>query len=61
MNALTIILAIYVALDIIADTTIMVILKKRGYSLKELALQFHRIMGNCGTEFAEGYDDADKQ
>jgi hypothetical protein len=43
MSTLTIILLIYVILDIILDTTAIILLKKKGYSLMGIALMIRNL------------------
>ena len=59
MNALTIVLLIYVALDIISNLIVIALMKKKGISLTELAW---RLKWLCAKEKpTEDYDDVDDQ
>ena len=59
MNALTIILLIYVALDIISTLILIALFKRKGMSLAELAW---RLKWLCAKEEpTEDYDDVDDQ
>ena len=50
MSTLTIILLIYVILDIILDTTAIILLKRRGYSLMGIALMIRNLLKSNGWE-----------
>lgn len=59
MNALTIVLLIYVALDIISNLIVIALMKKKGISLAELAW---RLKWLCTKEEPSEYeDDVDDQ
>ena len=59
MNALTIVLLIYVALDIISNLIIIALMKRKGISLAELAW---RLKWLCTKEEPSEYeDDVDDQ
>ena len=59
MNALTIILLIYVALDIIRTLILIALFKRKGMSLADLAW---RLKWLCTKEEpTEDYDDVDDQ
>ena len=59
MNALTIILLIYVALDIISTLILIALFKRKGMSLADLAW---RLKWLCPKEEpTEDYDDVDDQ
>lgn len=59
MNALTIVLLIYVALDIISNLIVIALMKKKGISLTELAW---RLKWLCTKEEPSEYeDDVDDQ
>ena len=59
MNALTIILLIYVALDIISTLILIALFKRKGMSLADLAW---RLKWLCTKEEpTEDYDDVDDQ
>ena len=59
MNALTIILLIYVALDIISTLILIALFKRKGMSLADLAW---RLKWLCEKEEpTEDYDDVDDQ
>ena len=53
MNTLTIILAIYVALDIIADITIILISRLNGWTLREMALWLRHFLKTNQEDFIE--------
>jgi hypothetical protein len=58
MSTLTIILLIYVILDIILDTTAIILLKKKGYSLMGIALMIRNLFKrNDGWESHEHLDE----
>ena len=44
MNTLTIILLVYVILDIILDTTAIILLRRKGYSLKSIAFKIKELL-----------------
>lgn len=54
MNALTIVLFIYVALDIISNLIVIALMKKKGISLAELAW---RLKWLCTKEELSEYED----
>ena len=54
MNALTIVLFIYVALDIISNLIVIALMKKKGISLTELAW---RLKWLCAKEEPSEYED----
>lgn len=54
MNAITIILAIYVALDIISGIIIYAILRLNGWSRYELARRFRDLLREPADDFLEG-------
>ena len=59
MNALTIVLLIYVAFDIISNLIIIALMKRKGISLAELAW---RLKWLCAKEEPSEYeDDVDDQ
>ena len=57
MNAITIILAIYVALDIISGIIIYAILRLNGWSRYELARRFRDLLREPADDFLEGIAD----
>ena len=59
MNALTIILLIYVILDIISTLILIALFKRKGMSLADLAWRLKWLCRN--EEPTEDYDDVDDQ
>ena len=53
MSTITIILAVYVALDVISALVILLILRLNGWTLFELARGFRAIMGKPQEDFVE--------
>ena len=53
MTTLTIILAAYVALDIITSIIILILLRLNGWTLSELARGFRAIIGRTQEDFVE--------
>ena len=56
MNTLTIILLVYVILDILVDTTAIILLRKKGYTLKSIAFKIKELIT---LEVPYRYDDED--
>jgi len=54
MNALTIILLIYVILDIVSSLAIIGILKWNGWTMRELAVWFRDLIHLPQDDFIEG-------
>lgn len=44
MSTLTIILLVYVILDILLDTTAIILLRRKGYSLKGIAFKIKELL-----------------
>lgn len=57
MKTLTIILAIYVALDIIISIILFAILRLNGWSRYELARRFRDLLTKPADDFLEGIAD----
>jgi hypothetical protein len=57
MNALTIILLIYVILDIVASLVIYAVLRLNGWSRYELARRFRDLLREPADDFLEGIAD----
>ena len=59
MNTLTIILLVYVILDIIIDTIVVIKLKSMGISLRSLARMLHLHKHQATQSYDDDYDDDD--
>jgi hypothetical protein len=58
MTILTIILLIYVALDIILDTIAIILLKRKGITLRGMANQLRWVLTNRNSHYDnDDYDD----
>ena len=58
MSTLTIILLVYVILDIILDTTAIILLRRKGYSLKSIAFKIKELLT---LKVPLQYDDEDME